>query len=141
LKNAGFTGLHIIYDLPHVAAIQRLYLGASGYDEVPQAEASPREHHAFCLISDDTLSTTFETLAACKLRIGFVATWSLSEFPLAAREQVMPRFLGICCRYLIAYQPHFSGINNEMYFDTLRKLHPQLGWQKEDIPPSYYLLA
>jgi hypothetical protein len=141
LKNAGFNGLHIIYDLPHVAAIQRLYLGASGFDEVPQVEVSQRNHHGFCLVSDDALNSAFNILAACKLRIGFVATWSLSEFPLGARERVLPRFLDICSQYLIAYQPHFFGVNNEEYFDTWREQRPELGWQKEDVPPSFYLFA
>jgi hypothetical protein len=141
LKNAGFNGLHIIYDLPHVAAIQRLYLGASGFDEVPQVEVSQRNHHGFCLVSDDALNSAFNILAACKLRIGFVATWSLSEFPLGARERVLPRFLDICSQYLIAYQPHFFGVNNEEYFDTLPEQRPELGWQKEDVPPSFYLFA
>jgi hypothetical protein len=141
LKNAGFKGLHIIYDLPHVVAIQRLYLGASGFDEVPQAEISQRNHHGFCLVSDDALNSAFNILAACKLRIGFVATWSLSEFPLGARERVLPRFLDICSQYLVAYQPHFLGINNEEYFDALREQRPELGWQKEDVSPSFYLFA
>jgi hypothetical protein len=133
LKNAGFNGLHIIYDLPHVAAIQRLYLGASGFDDVPQVEVSQRNHHGFCLVSDDALNSAFNILAACKLCIGFVATWSLSEFPLGARKRVLPRFLDICSQYLIAYQPHFFGVNNEEYFDTLREQRPELGWQKEDV--------
>jgi hypothetical protein len=65
----------------------------------------------------------------------------LSEFPLGARERVLPRFLDICSQYLIAYQPHFFGVNNEEYFDTLPEQRPELGWQKEDVPPSFYLFA
>ncbi len=141
LKNAGFSGLHIIYDLPHVTAIQRLYLGLSGFEEVSPPEISRQLQHAFCLISDAALNETFDTLAASKLRVGFVATWSLSEFPLPARERVVPRFLDVCSQYLIAYQPYFTDVNNVEYFDSILRRHPELGWQKEEIPPSFYLFS
>ena len=141
LKNAGFNGLHIIYDMPHVVAIQRLYLSLSGFDEVTEAGICQRGRHGFCLFTDANLDRAVDTLAASKCRVGFVATWSLSEFPLAARERVLLPFLDFCTQYMIAYQAQFMGINNVEFFEAVQRQHPQLGLKKEDIPPSFYLFS
>ena len=91
-RNAGFSGLHIIYDLPHVSAIQRLYLGLSGYDEAPHIMDYEPGGHRFCLVTEDTLDQVVAALASSRFRVAFVATWSLSEFPLAGeRARCCPR--------------------------------------------------
>lgn len=142
LKNAGFGGLHIIHDLPHVLAIQRLYLGLSGYDEAPHITDYEPGGHRFCLVTEETLDRAVGALASSGLRVAFVATWSLSEFPLAARERVLSPFLDICSRYMIAYQPDFMGINNVEYFNDVQRRRPQLQWKKrETLPPSSYLFV
>jgi hypothetical protein len=141
LKNAGFKGVHIIYDLPHVAAIQRLYLLLSGFVETPRSEIFDQTAHAFCLISGDSLNEAFDALKASNLRVGFVATWSLSEFPLAARALVLPRFLDICECVLIAYQPEFMGLDNMGYFEDVVRQRPERPWRFEGVMPSYYMFA
>src|SRR5215472_10872410 len=45
LRNMGFNGIHIIYDLPHVANIQRLYLRLSGYNEIHPTDLTVRGSH------------------------------------------------------------------------------------------------
>jgi hypothetical protein len=143
LKNSGFTGLHIIYDLPHISSIQRLYLALSGLEEVSSQAVSKRNAHGFCLITDDNLDHVSGILRSSKLRTAFVATWSLSETPMSVRERIVPRFLDICDRYLIAFQPAWETISNVDYFATLPAGRVDLTWRDEAIPPttSRYLLA
>jgi hypothetical protein len=137
LKNAGFRGLHLIHDLPHVAAVQRLYLSLSSFEEVSIVEATKRNAHAFCLTPDARLDEVFDALSNGKLRAGLVATWSLSEFPLPARQKILPRFLDVCSCVLIAFQPEFEGINNMQYFEEVRRQRPNRGWRFEAVSPSF----
>jgi hypothetical protein len=146
LRNAGFSGLHIIYDLPHISSIQRLYLTLSGFTEVPREEMSQREEHGFCLIVDEYLDNAFNFLKSGNVRVGFVATWSLSETPMSVRERIFPRFYQVCQQYLIAFQPAWQTINNVDYFAAFPTFRPELNWLKEEMPrtvppPSFYLFA
>jgi hypothetical protein len=142
----GFDGIHIIYDLPHVANIQRLYLRLSGYDEIPATDLAVRDSHAACIASgDDDLGKVFAFLVVANLRVGFVATWSLSEAPIAVRDSIFPEFHRLATHYLIAYQPAWQGVDNIAYFRTFPLSRPDLTWTSEDIPqpvlPSFYLFA
>ena len=144
LRNAGFSGLHVIYDLPHMSSIQRLYLTLSGFTEVPREKMSQRE--GFCLLADEYLDNAFNFFKSGNSRVGFVATWSLSETPMSVRERIFPRFYQVCDQYLIAYQPAWEGVNNVNYFSAFPNFRPELNWLKEDMPrlvqpPSVYLFA
>ena len=146
MRTAGFSGLHIIYDLPHVSSIQRLYLTLSGFTEVSAQDMSQREEHGFCLIVDENLDSTFNFLKSSNIRVGFVATWSLSESPMSVRERILPRFCHVCERYLIAFQPFWEGIDNVDYFSAFATFRPELNWFKEEMPravppASWYLFA
>ncbi|AWN48660.1 hypothetical protein DK419_21770 [Methylobacterium terrae] len=146
LRNAGFEGLHVIYDLPHVSAIQRLYLGLSGFTEVSPAQVARRTRHGVCLVTDDGLDAVHAALADQGLTVGFVATWSLSEAPMSVRDRIFPRFHPLCTRYLIAYQPYWDRIDNGAYFGALCRDRPDLTWRTEQMPrvadpPSLYLFA
>jgi hypothetical protein len=144
LRNSGFKGLHIIYDLPQMASIQRLYLNLSGFSEVPGERMSQqRNEHRFCLITDDYLDNAFNFFKSNNIRVAFVATWSLSETPMLVRERIFPRFHQVCEQYLIAFQPAWETISNVEYFDAVRLCRPELNWHKEDVRPhpSFYLFA
>jgi hypothetical protein len=141
LRNAGFSGLHVIYDLPHISSVQRLYLRLSGLTEVPREEMSQREKHGFCLIADEYLDTAFNFFKSSNIRVGFVATWSLSESPMSVRERIFPRFYPVCEQYLIAFQPAWENINNADYFSAFPTFRPELNWFKEIVPPGFYLFA
>jgi hypothetical protein len=143
LRNSGFSGLHIIYDLPSVSCIQRLYLTLSGFTEVPREEMSKRDQHGYCLLTDEHLDSAFDFLKSSTNRAGFVATWSLSESPMSVRERIFPRFYSIFDQYLIAFQPSWAMINNIDYFSAFPTSRPDLKWFKEQIQPdpSFYLFA
>ena len=101
----AFRGLHVIYDLPHMSSIQRLYLTLSGFTEAPCNEMSQQKEHKFCLIVDEFLDEAFNFCKSNNRRVGFIATWSLSETSMLVRERIFPRFFSICEQYLIAFQP------------------------------------
>lgn len=133
LKNAGFNGLHIIYDLPYVSAIQRMYLTTLGYKEISIKEIGKKEEHTFCLIQDRHIDQVNKILRKKKLNIGFVATWSVSEFPLETRRHVIPRITDVCKKFLISFQPWWEGIDNTKYFNCLIDAYPKLDWKKFEI--------
>jgi hypothetical protein len=139
LKNAGFGGLHAIYDLPHVSHIQRLYLALSGFNEVPKEEIAPRSSHAFCLLTGDDVEGVLSSLSGAE--VGFVATWSLGEAPIAVRQKLFPRLHSVCSKYLIAYEAVWDGIDNIAYFDAFCRSRPELGWRREEKLPNYYLFG
>jgi len=147
LRNMGFDGIHIIYDLPHVANVQRLYLRLSGgYNEIPATDLAVRGLHTVCITSgDDDLRKLFAFLVAANLRVGFVATWSLSEAPIAVRDSIFPKFHRLCSHYLIAYTPTWYEIDNIAYFRTFPLSRPDLTWTSEEhshpYQPSFYLFA
>lgn len=143
LRNAGFSGLHVIYDLPHISSIQRLFLTLSGLTEVPFDQISKRAEHGFCLITSQYLDDAFNFFISSNSRVGFVATWSLSESPMSVRERIFPRFHGVCEQYLIAFQPAWENINNFEYFSAFPVQRPNLKWWRLQISmlPSWYLFA
>jgi hypothetical protein len=146
LANGGFSGLHVICDLPHISSIQRLYLTLSGFTEVPREEMSQRQEHGFCLIVDEHLDNAFNFFKSSNSRVGFVATWSLSETPMFVRERIFPRFFQVCEQYLIAFQPAWETISNVDYFSAFPNFRPELNWLKEEMPrtnppPNFYLFV
>ncbi len=141
LKNAGFGGLHAIYDLPQVSHIQRLYLTLSGFIEVPKEEIAPRSSHAFCLLTGDDIEGVLRPLIVSGAEVGFVATWSLGEAPIAVRQKLFPRLHSVCSKYLIAYEAIWDGIDNIAYFDAFYRSRPELDWRREEKLPNYYLFG
>ena len=49
----------------------------------------------FCLLVDEYLDKAFNFFKSSNSRVGFVATWSLSEAPMSVRERLFPRFYRI----------------------------------------------
>ncbi|MER8569637.1 hypothetical protein NKH85_28990 [Mesorhizobium sp. M0924] len=147
LRNHGFRGTHIIYDLPHVLSVQRLFLSMCGFQEVSTSDVTKcADKHGFCLISDSGMDEAFHLLKSANLRVAFVATWSLSEMPISARERIFPRLHEVCDRYLIAFQHEFinltdtrHNIPNAEYFDVLRSERSGLEWRIQDVNPEFYL--
>jgi hypothetical protein len=108
---------------------------------VPREEISRREKHGFCLIADEYLDAAFNLFKSGNLRVGFVATWSLSESPMSVRERIFPRFHSVCEQYLIAFQPAWENISNVDYFSAFPTFRSELNWFKGKVPPGFYLFA
>jgi hypothetical protein len=130
-RRLGFRGTYLIYDLPEFSALQRFYLGSLGFPIVEAARRGPGVH---CVTSIDALESV---LPDSGLDL-FLATWSLSETPVAIRAAFVP-FLRAARQRLIAYQESFGGVDNVAYFARL-----QLGGSDYAIghlPGNRYLVA
>ena len=139
LSKDGFEGRHIIIDLPHVREIQRLFLELRGGDE------------NIDLVVESEIESMIELLTKTRFgrakgparipRIAFVATWSLSETPIAFRKKLFPKLHKYCVKYLIATQwGSWSGIDNVTYFEKFMR---DAGgeWHTDEVAhqPSRYL--
>jgi len=117
VHNLGFTGNYVGYDLPELQALQRYYLGSIG---VHRAVTEQREPPRL-----------------------FIATWSLSESPVELRERIADEVSDFDA-FLIAYQKHFGGIDNDAYFAAWRRRFPSIRWRLikiEHLPHDYYLFG
>jgi hypothetical protein len=73
----------------------------------------------------------------------FMATWSLSETPLAVRERIAPALAGFS-HILCAYQRRFGEHDNVRYFQSLEKSLPGFAWQHAECPifhGNFYLIG
>lgn len=119
----GFRGAYLIYDFPYFSALQHFYLRSLGLQvcvdalECPRAgtqDAHPNTHPKISCLSD--LSLLREGVEECEVegpRL-FLATWSLTEAPVAAREpimQLLPQF----DYFLIGYAHQFGEVDNSAY--------------------------
>jgi len=113
-REDGFRGSHVVLDQPVVREFQRAFLRLCGISVTTNVK----------LIDGCSLLTERDIPALIDLlrgkRVGFLATWSLSEAPLELRAKLFPALHPCCCKYLIAAQwpshqrePHIS---NERYF-------------------------
>ena len=148
LRVDGFRGPHVIIDLPHIREIQRLFLGLN---DVPTHEAVSMEDGAHLVVEDDIAKII--ALAQGR-KVGFLATWSLSETPLAFREKIFPSLHANVDRYLVAIQDYVwpsvygrvpsvvdgdletEGVDNTRYFEGFMRDAERLGtrWITSPVP-------
>jgi hypothetical protein len=130
----GFRGRYTIFDLPHFSALQNFYLRAAGASDLGGG---------LCLTTnEDEASRELQKMADGRSLL--VATWSLSEAPLAARRLVadhLPRFDYI----LIAYRDTFGGVDNDAYFrqvgQRLSSTHDCVTEPIAHLPQNNYFFA
>jgi hypothetical protein len=147
ISKAGFRGRYIIYDLPHFSALQRYYLLCCGGTEI-SAQGGPADSVSLgqCVVTFMSDAQRFrEALESRNFGNNglFVATWSLSEAPLAQRV-VGEHALRSASAALIAYQEQFDGVDNRAYFTDVARFRKDLDWRWEEIahlPSSHYLFA
>ncbi len=119
----GFAGTYVIFDLPHILALQQYYLGLHGIIAGEAASCQVR------LCSDlDTVKTIIDSLPEGGFSV--ISTWALSEMPLDLRSRI-EAFLAHprCEKALLAYQATFEGNDNRAYFTGLiGRTSDSLGW-------------
>ena len=117
LRADGFRGTYAIIDLPHAREFQRAYLRLCGdMDVTDEVKLVP----GAALLLEKDIPELLKLVAG--KRVGFVATWSLSETPMAFRDKLFPALHADTRKYLIASQwpwHHTDGISNEDYFEKL----------------------
>jgi hypothetical protein len=109
----GFQGTYIIFDLPHVLALQRYYLALHGI----AADGGPDSRVVLCC----DLSQAADIIASRQLyNVSAMSTWALSEMPLILRQRVESILeQSVCARILLSYQNSFGGIDNGERFKAL----------------------
>jgi hypothetical protein len=139
----GFGGRYIIYDLPEFTSLQRFFLKSLELPVRPVAELR-HGRPGIATISDMAeLRETVAALAGEARRSLFIATWSLSEAPLALRTEALSMARSVDS-YLLAYQEQFGEIDNAAFFEHWIRSESDFTWQTlpiEQIPGSTYLFG
>jgi hypothetical protein len=99
------------------------------------------------LLTRDTLADALARLRFSGLRAhgsgggGLIATWSLSEIPLAVRDEMFPAFSDLFDHHLITWQPVFEGIDNSSWFARFMTYRPNIPWKTDQFEISTYLMS
>ena len=108
VKKFGFAGEYVVFDLPVMHRIQNLYLRkVFGFLEDCASVSAIKRYSKPSQLQDHLKDRSGRTL--------LVATWSLSEMPIALRDELLEIMPSVDCAY-IAFQSDFEGIDNLAYF-------------------------
>jgi hypothetical protein len=123
----GFTGTYIIFDLPHVLALQRYYLGLHGIRADLDGQGGVR---LCCEIGQ--VRRLLANLAP--RRVSAMSTWAMSEMPLNLRTQIEAVMTDQCDKLLIAWQPSFEGIDNHAWFrEFAERSKGRIAWKQRAV--------
>jgi hypothetical protein len=140
LRNLGYRERYLIWDLPVMCALQRFYLR----NLFPTGPGGQPPGNLEWLISSEAAAP-----AAVVRHCGehqpslFLATWSLSETPLAVRERIAPLLAGFS-HVLCAYQRRFGEHDNVQYFRSLENSLTGFDWLHAECPiyrGNFYLIG
>jgi len=137
LRNLGYLGKYLICDLPVMCALQRFYLRNVFHAAPGLPPPSNLKWH-----SSEEYGALGQAAAENQPSL-FVATWSLSETPLAVRtsiESILDNFGYI----LIAYQRQFGSHDNVAYFTRLQNTLTNFDWHHAECPVyrnNFYLIG
>lgn len=139
IHQLGFRGSHYIYDLPEMSALQRFYLQMNGINVSDASSKGATPKGIVCLSS----MLELRPLAASRTIDLFIANWSLSETPLAVREEFLLLMSG-ARNFLIGYQDKFGEVDNRKFFADWSATQPDVRWtniQIEHLPANNYLIG
>lgn len=140
LRNLGYRERYLIWDLPVMCALQRFYLR----NVFPTGPGGQPPGNLQWLLSGDPSSPAVVSRHCAEQGPSlFVATWSLSETPMAVREQIAPTLAGFT-HILCAYQRSFGEHDNVKYFQSLEQSLPGFVWQHAECPiyrGNFYLIG
>jgi hypothetical protein len=140
LRNLGYRQRYLIWDLPVMCALQRFYLR----NLFPTGPAGQPPGNLEWLTSGDAaVPAAVGRHCAAHQPSLLVATWSLSETPLAVRERVAPTLAGFT-HVLCAYQRRFGEHDNVQYFQSLERSLTGFDWQHAECPVfrgNFYLIG
>jgi hypothetical protein len=140
LRNLGYRERYLIWDLPVMCALQRFYL-RNVFPTGPGGQ--PPGNLEWLISGDPGAPGTVARQCSDHPASLFIATWSLSETPLAVRERIAPALAGFS-HILCAYQRVFGEHDNVKYFESLEKSLPAFAWRHEECPifrGNFYLIG
>ena len=148
VRQLGFSGLYILYDLPHQNILQSYFLKSLNLPVYSFEDLKRGESTGNVLISKfEELVEFMEQHAPEETKASlFMATWSLSECPLDFRQKVTQIIFPKVDYLLIAYQEKFEEIDNIEYFKDLQSQYKdRFDFVTDKIllrqPPDYYFLG
>lgn len=139
VHNLGFKGRYIMFDFPAFSALQKYFVKSIGLT-TSSIESFRDSTTGLVCISD---IAELEMLLSEYVSPGsnmLLATWSLSEAPLAFRTRVLNLLSGFT-NILLAYQGQFEGIDNIGFFEGLVNDRSDLCWNNfmiEHLPNDFY---
>lgn len=140
--NLGFRGKYVIFDLPHISALQKFYLNSIQVNVCSSDLFEREKSGVFCISDVDTLNEVLSTREAAKDSL-FLATWSISEVPVSVRNTILP-LVSPFDKFLIAYQDQFQEVNNIGFFNQWKSTYKGIEWQEweiEHLRKNRYLLG
>ena len=141
--NLGFRGRYLIFDLPAFSALQRFFLRSIGMCVGSPDEFRDRSS-GVALSSNVGDLHTLVADGSDNGRALFLATWSISEAPIALRDAVLRLVSGFGALF-IAYQRRFGGVDNLEYFRSWKRATGERvrwhEWEIDHLPGNYYLVG
>lgn len=140
LRNLGYRERYLIWDLPVMCALQRFYL-RNVFPTGPGGQ--PPGNLEWLTSGDAAAPAAIVRHCAAHQPSLFLATWSLSETPLAVRERIAPALAGFT-HILCAYQRRFGEHDNVQYFQSLEKSLAGFEWLHAECPiyrGNFYLIG
>ena len=132
---SNFTGNYVIFDLPLMSSIQKLYLKLSKIN-FNISFINNRQTKSVSLINDiSQIANNNPDL--------FIALWSLSECPISLRDQILERNSD-SKYFLIAYSNEFMGTDNHKYFENFRikmTTHNWISYEIQHMKGHSYLIG
>lgn len=120
IHDIGFKGKYYIFDFEIMNELQNFFLRSQGIENV-------------ILVNSDLQWRDLLNSLPNEHKGLFIATWSLSESPMSARETTS-QFFKKFSYFLIGYQEIFGEIDNSVYFNELVALSPDKKWHTMDMP-------
>jgi hypothetical protein len=142
IHRLGFKGRYVIFDLPYFSALQRYYLRSNGQYVGAAADVAKFRTGIACVSTVDDLRMLTERIDDKQSAL-FLATWSLSEAPIAVRAPILPLLMNMG-NVLVGYQERFGEVDNRLFFTDWVKARPDLAWKNESIPQlpgNWYLFG
>lgn len=132
VKNLGFVGNYVIFDLPEFVLLQKLFLRNAGFVVCETYDEYKQNGGIYCTSNIEELDDSYDLL---------IATWSISEVPFELREKIFAKDIK---NFLIAFQDTFFDVNNVTYFQELM-VKKNKKWDTWKIPHlfggQYYMIG
>jgi hypothetical protein len=158
IRDLGFGGVHVVYDLPQMLLMQRYWLRhasipiyLTGVDLQPEwltpQLARGRSFQVSSISQPPHLPLLLQRTGVSLRDTVFWATWSFTEAGVKARETIRPHIKGVG-RVFIAFWDDFKGVDNKGYLVRMVRqdfgaTHSMCVWRKKTCDPgrpTYYLV-
>ncbi|MFA5422262.1 MAG: hypothetical protein WC374_00195 [Phycisphaerae bacterium] len=144
IRNLGFKGKYIIFDIPAFSLLQRFFFESIKLEDnhnSPQTRTGEQEY-AICTSDIEELKNLLANNDQKGISL-FLATWSFSEAAIKVRNDILP-ITSSFDAFLIGYQYKFNKIDNIAFFKNWKESFGNIQWSEWDInhlPNNRYLFG